>query len=164
MSRRNVAGTFLLICSLFIAVADSAESDVREQWIEKIEAQYVSPLPPDSPALIAMVEEAKRANPAASPDVWPTVQTELASAFHELLFGKGTAMEKIVRRALQPMSTEELQHLSAVLGDPSYMQFRAAISTTTAEQELKSGALSAGMQLGPALNSILEQHQLNKVP
>jgi hypothetical protein len=69
-----------------------------------------------------------------------------------------------MRRALEPMLVSELKHLSALLDDPLYVTFKAAISGPTAQQEIQASAMNAGLQLGPALNSILERHQLKKIP
>jgi hypothetical protein len=110
-----------------------------------------------------MVDQAKKANPTAPTEIWPIVQSELAASFKEVVFGKGSAIERIIRHALEPMSVGAMQRLSQLLDDPLYKQFTAAMSDPTAQKEAQTAIMRAGLELGPVFNEILTRHQLRGV-
>jgi len=155
----------VLVCSsiLWMGVA-AGENATREQWIARIEAQYMPvKLSADSPVITSMVDQAKKANPTAPTEIWPIVQSELAASFKEVVFGKGSAIERIIRHALEPMSVGAMQRLSQLLDDPLYKQFTAAMSDPTAQKEAQTAIMRAGLELGPVFNEILTRHQLRGV-
>ena len=164
MWHARAAAAFLCSSILWMGVA-TGENATREQWIERIEAQYMPVKLPaaDSPVITSMVDQAKKANPTAPTEIWPIVQSELAASFKELVFGKGSAVERMIRHALEPMSVGDMQRLSKLLDDPLYKQFTAAMSDPTAQKEAQTAVMEAGLELGPVFNEILTRHQLRGV-
>lgn len=89
MSHASAATAFLCSSILWMGVA-TGENATREQWIERIEAQYMPVKLPaaDSPVITSMVDQAKKANPTAPTEIWPIVQSELAASFKEVVLGR----------------------------------------------------------------------------
>jgi hypothetical protein len=76
---------------------------------------------------------------------------------------KGSTMDVLIRSSLESFSDKELKALSQVLSDPSFRKFQAAMSGPAAQQQLHAGMAKAGLQLGPLINAVLVNHQLNEV-
>lgn len=164
MSHARAATALLCALILWTGVA-AGEDAIREQWIERIEAQYMPAKLPaaDSPIITSMIDQAKKANPTAPTEIWPIVQSELAASFREVVFGRGSAAEGMIRHALEPMSVDDMQRLSKLLDDPLYKQFTAAMSDPAAQKEAQTAMMKVGLQLGPVFNEILTRHQLRGV-
>lgn len=164
MSLKRVAVLVTVFAVGWSAAAPGAEPQTRDQWVTRIESQYLSAkFSDDAPFFNAFVEQAKLVNPKAPADVWPVVRAELVAGYQDLLFGQDSALDRIVHRALEPLAVKDLQHLSALLDDPVYKQFTGAITSPGAQKEFQNALVKAGVAVGPMWNLILERHQLNAV-
>jgi hypothetical protein len=88
---------------------------------------------------------------------------EIAAAMTKMFTDRGSTMDVLIRSSMESFSDKELKALSQALGDPAFRKFQAAMSGPAAQQQLQTGMVKAGLQLGPLVNAVLVKHQLIEV-
>jgi hypothetical protein len=142
-----------------------AGSSAHEALIDQIEAHYTSSiiLNADSPTVKLPVDRAVAANPGVDESTWQSVRAEAATALIKLFTAKGSLLDVQVRNATDSLNESELITLNGILDNPVFRKFQAAMASNSAQKQVFSDVMKAGLGMGPLINTILVNYHLIEV-
>jgi hypothetical protein len=148
-----------------VATASEPTTSEKELLIDKVEGQSIGQFKfnKDSPIVMMMMADLKKANPEATAEVWNDVATEVAAQYTDMLTHKGGMMDQLLRPAMATLTLPELKRLSVVLTDPAYLKYQAAMQSQDIQRSMQQAMMTAGLQIAPMLNQILVKHGLKEV-
>jgi hypothetical protein len=117
----------------------------------------------ESPFVKRMLTPATAANPGVSNEVCTDIAKEVAPALSSVMNEKGGLMDTLLRGAIAPLSEAELKRLEAILTDPAYLKFQAAMGAPSTQQQFAQALMANTMRMGAAINGVLVKHGLKEV-
>jgi len=154
----------ILTLTLFPVLA-VAQASSREASIGQIEREYAkaSQFSAGSPFVESVLARAKSANPSTTAETWEKLEPEVVSAISAAMTGPEGMLGGSLRASVSGLSDSELERLRAVLQDPVYKKFQAAMSSPEVQRQLLQATMASTMKSLANVNAVLAGHGMNEV-